>query len=310
MKTAQFQIIYDGPALESHEMDVYDLAPALMAMGGLVEEVGNSLYGDKFKIGVSVKGSFKTGCFGVEMVATAKHFIDSAVDIFNHGNTTAVLNAAGIIGIVKYSGGNLIGFLRWLKNRTVTKKIPLADDGIVRVFVDDDYYDIEQKALNLLQKQKIRQAFENIIAKPLSRDGINTLAFMDAQHSEDPILIIEKHEAVYFIAPDPGDEKINDQTTIVSLQIISPSFADGNKWRFTDGIQSFHAEIQDEVFLDRVNKSQEVFAKNDILKARVKLEQWLTSRGIKSEYFIVEVIEHRSAIRQIDLFPLPDNTEE
>lgn len=301
MKPAQFQIIYDGPALENHEMDVHDLAPALMAIGGLMEEVGNVLHGDKFKIGVSVKGSFKTGCFGVEMVASAKSLILDTIDVFNHGNTTAVLNAAGIIGLLQYSGGTLVGFLRWLRNRKITKTA-VADNGIVRVFIDDDYYDIEQAALTMLQNQKIRQAFENIISKPLARNGIDSFVIVDPANLDKPILTINKQEAIYFIAPDPGDEKINDQTTIVSLQIINASFAEGNKWRFTDGLTTFHAEILDEDFLNRVNSSEEVFAKNDILKAKVKLVQWLTAKGMKSEYFVLEVIDHRSSHRQLDLY--------
>jgi hypothetical protein len=85
MSHANFQIVYDVPALDNHEMDVNDLAPALLAIGGLMEEVGNALQGDKFKITVSVKGSFKTGCFGVEMVAHAKNIILDAIDLFNHG---------------------------------------------------------------------------------------------------------------------------------------------------------------------------------------------------------------------------------
>ncbi|MGZ4953551.1 MAG: hypothetical protein ACXV8Q_00445 [Methylobacter sp.] len=302
MKPAKFQVVYDGPALDNHEMDVHDLAPALMAIGSLMEEVGSALYGEKFKIGVSVKGSFKTGCFGVEMIATAKSLILDAIDIFNHGNTTAILNAAGIIGIVSSGKGTLIGFLRWLKNRKITKT-EVNDDGIVRVFIDTDHYDIEKAALALLQNPKIRQSLENIITKPLQRNGIDSFAIVDPDLPEKPILMINKDESIYFIAPDPGDEKINEQAMIMSLQIINASFADGNKWRFTDGNQTFFAEILDEEFLNRVNSSEEVFAKNDILKANVQLQQWLTTKGMKSEYSILTVIDHRSASRQIDLFP-------
>lgn len=301
MKPAQFQIVYDGPALDNHEMDVYDLAPALMAIGGLMEEVGNVLYGDKFKIGVSVKGSFKTGCFGVEMVAMAKNILADALDIFNHGNTTAVLNAAGIIGIIRYSGGTLIGFLLWLRNRKITKT-EVASNGVVRVFVDEDHYDIEQTALVLIQNQKIRQAFENIISKPLSLTGIESFSVIDINYPDVPIVHITADESLYFSVPSLGDELINEQVSIVSLQIISASFIDSNKWRFTDGSLTFHAEILDEYFLKRVNSSEEVFAKNDILKAKVKFIQWLTNKGMKSEYSILEVIEHRSSHRQIDIF--------
>lgn len=301
MKPAQFQIVYDGPALDNHEMDVYDLAPALMAIGGLMEEVGNVLYGDKFKIGVSVKGSFKTGCFGVEMVAMAKNILADALDIFNHGNTTAVLNAAGIIGIIRYSGGTLIGFLLWLRNRKITKT-EVASNGVVRVFVDEDHYDIEHAALSLIQNQKIRQAFENIISKPLSLPGIESFSVIDINYPDAPIVHITADEALYFSVPALVDELINEQVSIVSLQIISASFIDSNKWRFTDGSLTFHAEILDEDFLKRVNSSEEVFAKNDILKAKVKFIQWLTNKGMKSEYSILEVIEHRSSHRQIDIF--------
>lgn len=301
MKPAQFQIVYDGPALDNHEMDVHDLAPALMAIGNLMEEVGNVLYGDKFKIGVSVKGSFKTGCFGVEMVAMAKNILADALDIFNHGNTTAVLNAAGIIGIIRYSGGTLIGFLLWLRNRKITKT-EVASNGVVRVFVDEDHYDIEQTALVLIQNQKIRQAFENIISKPLSLNGIDSFSVIDINYPDVPIVHITADESLYFSVPSLGDELINEQVSIVSLQIISASFIDSNKWRFTDGSLTLHAEILDEDFLKRVNSSEEVFAKNDILKAKVKFIQWLTNKGMKSEYSILEVIEHRSSHRQIDIF--------
>ncbi|MCK9608213.1 MAG: hypothetical protein M0R33_17345 [Methylomonas sp.] len=301
MKPAQFQIVYDGPALEHHEMNVNDLAPALLAIGVLMEEVGNVMHGDKFKIGVSVKGSFKTGCFGIEMVASAKSLILDAIDIFNHGNTSAVLNAAGIVGLIKGSHNSLIVALRWLKNRKITKTEAL-NDGRIRVFIDYDHLDTEQLTLKLLQNYKIRKAFEDMIAKPLQRDGIESVAVVDPGEAETPVVLIEKTEAGYFITPELGEEKINDQTTVVNLQIASAAFVDGNKWRFSDGTQSFFAEILDEDFLNRVNSNEEAFAKSDILKVKMRICQWLTPKGMRAEYSVLEVLEHRSAMKQIDLF--------
>ncbi|WP_020160544.1 hypothetical protein [Methylobacter marinus] len=301
MKPAQFQVVYDGPALEHHEMNVNDLAPALLAIGVLMEEVGNALHGDKFKIGVSVKGSFKTGCFGVEMVASAKSLILDAIDIFNHGNTSAVLNAAAIVGLIKCSSDSLIGILRWLKNRKITHT-EVIDDGRVRVFIDEDHYDTEQITLKLLQNYKIRKAFEDMLAKPLFKEGIESVAIIDPTEPENPIVFIEKAEAGFFVAPEIGEEEINDQTTTVNLQIASAAFIDGNKWRFSDGSQSFYAEILDEGFLRRINNNEEAFAKNDILKVKMRIRQWLTAKGMRAEYSVIEVIEHRSSLKQIDLF--------
>jgi hypothetical protein len=301
MSYASFQIIYDGPALDNHEMDVNDLAPALLAIGGLMEEVGTTLHGDKFKISVSVKGSFKTGCFGIDMVAHAKNFIQEAIDIFNHNNTTAVLNAAGIIGLANYTSGTLIGFLRWAKNRKVTGT-EVMNDGIMRVYIDGEHYDIEVAALEMLKNYKIRKHFEALINIPLSRDGIESVAVVDPNHPEQPLLLIDRSESSCFIAPSPADEEINDQSTIVSLQIVSAAFAEGNKWRFSDGLTTFFAEILDEQFIRRVQSSEEAFSKNDILKVRMRVSQWLTNKGMRTDYYIQEVIEHRTALRQVDIF--------
>lgn len=301
MNHANFKIVYDGPALDGNEMDVNDLAPALLAIGGLMEEVGSALHGDKYKITVSVKGSFKTGCFGIEIVAHAKSILLDAIDLFNHSSTTAVLNAAGIIGLVTTTGGTLIGFLKWAKNRKVTKT-EVLDNGNVKVFIDSEHYEIEQQAIEMLKNYKIRKAFEALIHTPLAHEGIDSFSVISPERPDEPILHIERSEAIYFIAPTPADEEINDHTTIVSLQIVNASFAEGNKWKFSDGSNTFFADILDDDFIRRVQSSEEVFAKNDILKVRLRISQWLTSRGMRTDYIIQEVIEHRQANRQIDLF--------
>ena len=154
----------------------------------------------------------------------------------------------------------------------------------------------------MLKNFKIRKAFEALIHTPLSRDGIDSFSVLSPENQANPILHIEKSEAVYFIVPAPTDEEINDHTTIVSLQIVNASFAEGNKWRFSDGSNTFFADILDEEFIRRVQSSTEVFAKNDILKVRLRISQWLTSRGMRTDYIIQEVIEHRLAHRRIDLF--------
>lgn len=62
----KFRIVYDGPALETHEMNVRDLAPALLSLSDALEEAGKTLYGNKTVVSVKVNASFKAGSFGID----------------------------------------------------------------------------------------------------------------------------------------------------------------------------------------------------------------------------------------------------
>jgi hypothetical protein len=303
MKSINFQIVYDGPALEANEMDVYDLAPALLAVGQLMEETGKILYGEKFKIGVNVSASFKTGCFGIQLSAISNDF----VDIFSNNKVVAIGTCLSLLGFsVKDAGKSIISFILWLKNRRITKTIKLKDSDNVQVYVDQDHFIIEERVLAMLKSRKIRESLEKIITKPLSRQGIQTFAVTDVENIGHAITTVSKEESIYFSVPDVANEKLTDNDMIVSLQIINACFQDGNKWKFTDGSQSFFAEILDKNFINKVNNSEAVFAKDDILKVKINLTQWLTDSGIKPEYTIIEVLDHRSGQRQIDIFN-PEN---
>jgi len=77
------------------------------------------------------------------------------------------------------------------------------------------------------------------------------------------------------------------------------AFKDDNKWRLYDGASTIHAAITDAAFLSRVNNSQISFSKRDVLVCNVRMQQWQTSDGAKTEYEVTDVLEHRPAGRQM-----------
>jgi hypothetical protein len=79
MSQKTLHIAYDGPALDTHEMDVRELAPALLAFSDMFEEANAVLNGDRAKISLNVKGSFKTGSFVRCTVKSRRHQAASAV---------------------------------------------------------------------------------------------------------------------------------------------------------------------------------------------------------------------------------------
>lgn len=101
------------------------------------------------------------------------------------------------------------------------------------------------------------------------------------------------------ILPDPP---LTDTETVLALTITTLSFAEGNKWRLSDGRSTFYATIEDDGFLSRVNRNDESFSKGDILRCQVRVRQWQTSPGLRTDYSVIKVLEHIPAARNL---PLP-----
>ena len=296
---SRFHLVYDGPALTEHQMDVRALAPALLAMGDLVERANEILNGNQAKVSVNVNASFKSGSFGIDL-ELAQSIWQRVLDFANSHPVTGILSIVGLLGLGKETVKGVVQVVVWLRGRGVTRIEPLSN-GIVRLHVDSEHLDIEERVLQLLQDYKIRRGLEGVIAEPLTKEGIDTVAVVD-QAAKIVLVSIGRQQSHYFKAPDPVEEDLQTDEYITSLQVLNLAFQDGNKWRFTEGGgNTYYAVVKDEAFLKRVQLNQEQFAKDDVVKARVERTQRLTKEGLKAEYAILEVLEHRSASPKVQL---------
>jgi hypothetical protein len=116
-----------------------------------------------------------------------------------------------------------------------------------------------------------------------------------------PVASIKRSEASYFI-PLNVDQPLLEATHDTGLVIDSPSFREGNKWRFFDGQASFTAAIEDESFLRAVNDGSERFGKGDVLVVKMRVRQVRTADGgLKAERSVLKVKEHKVAQQQYSL---------
>jgi hypothetical protein len=100
--SAVFRVKYDGPALASHEMDVKDLAPALLAIGELIEEANRALNGNQVGVRVNVKAT-EPGCVDV-VLSAVQSLYSQAVGLFNGDGVNSVLNVLQILTHLGFAG--------------------------------------------------------------------------------------------------------------------------------------------------------------------------------------------------------------
>lgn len=291
-----FQVIYDGSALKSNEMDVRDLAPALLAISDVLDEANKITYGDKTKVQVNVKGSFKTGSFRIDF-SLVQGGIDGLTSLFNSAQASAAANLLQILGFIGVpSTFGLIGLLLKLRNRKIKKVVKEGDSKTV-LEVEDEKIETHPKVIALFSNVKIRIGLQKIITEPLSREGVESFSVK----KDNQVTKIKTEEKDYFKLSDIPDEPLRDDVREVYLTALSVVFVEGNKWKFSDGTNEFFATVKDEKFVKGVQDNKISFTKDDTFKVKLREKQWITDTGLKTEHEIEEVISHRSAAKQIKL---------
>lgn len=301
MSKANLTLSFKGDAVENGEIDVKDLAPALLALGEVIQAANAEINGNKTQMSVKVRATAK-GSFVVDlallqsMMENMKIFLDFAAE--NKDGISAAKDIAEILfgvggGVVTLSGGfyYLLKFLKGRKPDKVERK-----DGDVYVHVGDQYFVTNEKVIRLAENVAIREHAKKSVAS-LSENGIESISVQ--QKGSEPLDI--NRDDVKSFDYQIEEQQLSDETRKMVLQIISLSFKEDNKWRVTDGGDTFSAKIDDMDFLNRIAKNEIAFAKGDWLVCNVREIQSTTAKGLKKESTIVKVLEYHPAARQLKL---------
>src|ERR1700676_1266800 len=82
---ATFRIVYDGPDLAEHQIDVQDLAPALMGLADIFSEANEVLNGEKCTIRVLVTPDIEKQCFDIALRVIQENYT-AIKALFTHEN--------------------------------------------------------------------------------------------------------------------------------------------------------------------------------------------------------------------------------
>jgi hypothetical protein len=89
------------------------------------------------------------------------------------------------------------------------------------------------------------------------------------------------------------EEPMTNNVVETVVEIASPSFTEGDKWRLSDGGSTFYASLEDQSFKAAIDAGRESVRAGDMLRCRMEIIQ---SRGqdgsIHTERRVLKVIEH------------------
>ncbi len=296
MSNAKIEIGYDGEAVRGGSMDVRELAPALLALGELLQDAHNVLNDGRGQLTTHVKSDFKTGSFEVNL-----HLVQSVSDqvafLLEHCKHWSAGDIATFVGLSSGSAISLIKFLKWLGKRTI-KRSTIIESGKLKIETDGDFDSIEvsPEVIRLAKNKKIRLHLKAVL-KPLKAMGIDLFY---AKESGTEIERVEKKEVESFEVPELPDQELTDQTRKVAVKLIGVFFEENLKWKLADGENRINASVLDENFQKRIDAGEK-FSKSDILIVNLRTRQIATNDGIKNEHEILKVIKHIPAEEQAEL---------
>lgn len=228
-------IRYDGPALADHLMDVQDLAPALLALGDIIQIANRKFNGDNADIRVLVNADVEQRCFQIDL-SLVQSVLEQAKGFFVRDEVATAKEIAEWIGIIGSGAGgglSLFKLVKWLATRPKADgtKLQVQTESGVTTLIDGDHntVTVNHHVYLLASDAGVVERVKRVVA-PLHRPGYDTLEFVEGHE------IVERFDkaeagATAALTPEVLDQSTDDVSSIRGhLRIKSPQYEGNAKW--------------------------------------------------------------------------------
>lgn len=274
----EFQLEYDGPALESHEMDARDFATAVLNAAELFQVMNADVNPYDPPLTVNIR-AVAPASFDIWL----KLVTDSSTVL----TSTAISSGVNLANLVQIFAG-IIRLARQRRHSDIVSTE--ASPGGVTVSFGDVSIEVPSKSLDLSESYRVRHNINEIV-RPIDGSGIETLSIKEQEVIIERIDHTDVESLLRPIRSLVATELEGSEREVL-LEIVSPTFKTGNAWRLSDGGTTFMAKVTDTSFLDSIDGG-EPFRKGDQIRCILREIQWTSSDGsLKIRREVVEVIDH------------------
>ncbi|MDD4195531.1 MAG: hypothetical protein PHT96_03835 [Syntrophorhabdaceae bacterium] len=286
----QLSLEYHGASVETGRMNSYDVASYILAFSDFMGIASRTAYGEQILLKTEIQG-FKNNSFDIIFA------LQIAGVAFGILLPTTSFSVKDFVGLLKDS------IQAWLHLNGNPPKEITAVPGKQNIFEVENqsgqlqYFTAD--VINIITHPKAGRSVEQFIRKPLE-NGLSSVG-INSRHTNE-IISIGQESAPCFVPVDIEKPLLENEMRM-GLIIESPTFKEGNKWRFFDGQNSFYADILDEDFIKKVDLGVERFGKGDRLIALVRFTQSSAIGSLRMERKIVRVLDHEIAGKAESLFP-------
>lgn len=286
-------IRYDGPALAGHEMDVQDLAPALLALADIIQIANRKFNGDSADIRVLVNADVEQRCFQIDL-SLVQSVLDVAKGFLARDDVKTALDIAKAVGIVGGATATLFKLVKWLGARKAAgTEFNVTREGGTTTFIDarGATINVDNSVYILASDPDVIERAKRVV-KPLERPGYDTLEFVEGDAVVDTVTADEAKDiaAVPSTVLDPSHEDVS--TITGHLRIKSPQYEGNAKWSVLWGGRAIDVTMPPD-FVRAFQSNRVAAPPNTILtvemEQRVTLDE--TGKAVGSPAFTVIAVK-------------------
>jgi hypothetical protein len=295
-----------------NEIDVFKLAPTLLALGELIQQSNSELNRDGRQIGVNVK-PFRKGSFIVDLTVFPHSGLQQLLDMLGSHPVDQVKTLLEWIGLIGGTPIGVVQVIRFIKGKP--KTVEQIRPGEFRYTANDDKsITVNAQVHQLLSNSSITNNIYKVYAGPMEDTASITDVKTYIEGSESAAVVVDREDIPSmreFVNPSANPTAIANETLKETIQrgvYLNPkrgSFdGDAKDWSFRRGKEIVVATIKDKEFMERCINGDYRLNFSDLLTVDLLEKQRVVGTEVmKPTYEIIRVTDYKKGAQQakIDL---------